>query len=227
MNIGQTATKAITKGASDDEALAEVLRIHPHASTKIASIRWYRNRLNKGGPVPVKSTAIPTAIAEKFQEVRELAESLYDIDLSKLTLSCDLRGHAAGQARWNRRTGESLVRLNLEAYSLDPKDTLGDTIPHEIAHIVCGMNGTDRAHGHPWRDACRRLGGHGGRTHSLDLTPTRTSRRFLYRSPCGREIELKSGRHNKLQRGKVKCYTFSVSGRFYRADFVGEVMSKK
>ena len=47
MNIGEVACKALEAGASDEEALAEVLKAFPDAATKIASIKWYRSKLRR------------------------------------------------------------------------------------------------------------------------------------------------------------------------------------
>lgn len=48
-NIEKVAEDAIRRGLSNQEALDEVLRVHPNAKTKIASITWYRNRLRSNG----------------------------------------------------------------------------------------------------------------------------------------------------------------------------------
>ncbi len=46
-NIGDVARDALAAGASDEEALAAVLREFPDARTKIASIKWYRSQLRR------------------------------------------------------------------------------------------------------------------------------------------------------------------------------------
>ena len=43
--IGETANRLIRKGATNQEALAEVMRIHPDAKTTLNCIRWYRSKL--------------------------------------------------------------------------------------------------------------------------------------------------------------------------------------
>lgn len=43
--IGETANRLIRKGATNQEALAEVLRLHPDAKTTLNCIRWYRSKL--------------------------------------------------------------------------------------------------------------------------------------------------------------------------------------
>lgn len=53
-NIGQVARDAIRSGATDGEALAEVLRLHPGARTTLGSISWYRHTLRRAGE------AVPT-----------------------------------------------------------------------------------------------------------------------------------------------------------------------
>lgn len=46
-NIGEVAMDAILSGAEDEEALAAVLKAFPEASTKLASIKWYRSKLRR------------------------------------------------------------------------------------------------------------------------------------------------------------------------------------
>lgn len=55
-NIGQVAEDAIRRGLNNQDALAEVLRVHPNAGTKRASIIWYRNQLrSKGEDIPTET----------------------------------------------------------------------------------------------------------------------------------------------------------------------------
>jgi hypothetical protein len=45
--IGGVAKKAILAGRTNEEALAEVLAVHPSAATSLRSISWYRAELRR------------------------------------------------------------------------------------------------------------------------------------------------------------------------------------
>ena len=47
--IAETITAALKRGKSNAEALASVKEEHPHATTSLATINWYRNRLRQEG----------------------------------------------------------------------------------------------------------------------------------------------------------------------------------
>lgn len=73
-NIEKVAEDAIRRGLSNQDALAEVLRIHPSAKTKIASISWYRNRLRSNGEdipmarnIEAAEPVAPARVAEEPQ----------------------------------------------------------------------------------------------------------------------------------------------------------------
>ncbi len=48
--IGGVARKAIMEGATNEEALAQVLKKFPRAATSVASIQWYRTKLRREHP---------------------------------------------------------------------------------------------------------------------------------------------------------------------------------
>lgn len=58
-SIGGVARKAIIDGATNEEALSQVLSKFPRASTSVASIQWYRTKLRRelGDEVPTDRQA--------------------------------------------------------------------------------------------------------------------------------------------------------------------------
>jgi metal-responsive CopG/Arc/MetJ family transcriptional regulator len=61
--IGEVATRAISDGATNEDALARVHAAFPHARTSRESIAWYRSRMRREDP------SIPTD-----REARERSE---------------------------------------------------------------------------------------------------------------------------------------------------------
>lgn len=140
-------------------------------------------------------TCLKTAGVKYFNDENHFDE--FDVRL-------DLRGKAAGMAGYKSRFGERhyFLRFNVEAMRLDWDGFVNDTIPHEIAHIICFMcPEMGKNHDAGWQNVCIALGGSGKLYHSLKLTPGRRTKKFMYVASCGTEIVLSTIRHNKVQRG--------------------------
>jgi SprT protein len=153
-----------------------------------------------------------------------LREPLPAVDFS-------LKGQAAGQACWQRtvgrisrrpgKPGRLKIRLNLDAYHLDPQDMISDTIPHEVSHLVVVLlcpDGRPRPHGRQWQAVMRDCFGiaRPRRTHALALKKARTLKRnYLYVCRCARQHRLTGIRHNRIGRGTVyRCRTCGQALQF-------------
>lgn len=145
--------------------------------------------------------------------------------LPEPALDFSLRGKMAGQAGWRitalgrkKQAVDFRLRFNLEAYALHPADMLGDTVPHEIAHliVVAHFGPGRRPHGPEWQQVMRDCFGLAPRrTHQLALTPARTVERcFIYACKC-REHEFTSIRHQRVRRGR-SLYTCKACGEVLR-----------
>lgn len=112
--------------------------------------------------------------------------------------------HAVGTATVKSKDGQAHtveVRLNRKAIEQDLKDTLDDTIPHEIAHAVCGIfpeHGSEHDAG--WQKVCRRLGGNGMAKTKVETYDLRLRVRWRHKYKVGdREVWLTDVKHNRLQ----------------------------
>ena len=111
----------------------------------------------------------------------------------------DLRGRVAGWA--GSRGGRYFMRFNTDMMQNAAWDHLiQDTVPHELAHIICFVQGTDRGHGRAWARMCRQLGGSGERCHSEAVTYAKGDT-YVYTTSTGRTIHLSSIKHKKIQQG--------------------------
>ncbi len=115
----------------------------------------------------------------------------------------DLRGQAAGQARW-QRTGRPVLRFNLDIARRHEADFLATTVTHEVAHLVtAACHGRTRPHGPEWRAVMTYLGiPDAQRCHQypVEHDRVRRQRRWSYRCDCG-EHQLSTTRHRRLQSG--------------------------
>lgn len=152
---------------------------------------------------------------EAVEALLEVADKTYGTRLAgNVHIRCDIRGfRTAGEARCKRDilNNAHSFELRLHPIAIEQywEETLSNTIPHEIAHLVnYAKPGTGRRHNRGWKKVCLALGGNGNRCHSLDLgAPSREERMsarearrpYVYTDSKGVERRLTKIRHKKLQ----------------------------
>ena len=140
-------------------------------------------------------------IISKCHEAFAKAKVLYGLDLSAVRISFDLKGRCAGQAY--RKKGVYGMRFNNDMLGRDAFDhVLNDTVPHEVAHIVCFMN-PRFGHGHNqgWKQVCISLGGSGERLHNEEVVYGE-GMTFEYTTTNGAKVRISEQRHKAVQRGR-------------------------
>lgn len=138
-------------------------------------------------------------VKAKIAAVKAQVLTRYGQNMSDLQVSFNLRGKTAGWAKGSRE-----VRLNVDMiYSPDVKvfdDMIADTIPHEIAHIVCHRNPSlGRRHDLGWKQVCRTLGGTGARCHAISDQPLAKGLSYVYTSTGGKRVSLSKKKHLRVQ----------------------------
>ena len=147
---------------------------------------------------------------KRINDVWKQACEMYNITHKIEDISFNLRGKSAGtaHARINRLTREAWdfrLRFNQEAFCLDWEGMMNDTIPHEVAHLVCyARPDLGNNHNSGWKRVTRSLGGSGDRCHRLKLTPARRTVTHWYRATCGTVVPVSSVMHGKIQRGSTR-----------------------
>jgi SprT protein len=132
----------------------------------------------------------------------------------RVRVLCDLSGKAAGKVSW--QAGRlPLIRYNLAIARHQPDDFLKETVPHEVAHVLCHLvYPRARPHGPEWQDIMRNLGAAPKRCHSFEIpeaTTIKRQRRWLYRCSC-REHQLSSTRHYRVLRQESSYRCTSCGG---------------
>lgn len=160
-------------------------------------------------------------IVDRHKQVIELAERLYDIDLSDVGIRFDLKGRAAGMAC--RRGNQYYVRYNSEACRKYFDEQANNTIPHEIAHIVCmKMPHLGKHHNAGWKRVCRSLGGDDSRCHNMRLTSGKTRYRYLY-NVDGEDLHIGPKVHRKIQHGSLSYFARRSKKRITHSHFIKKV----
>jgi SprT protein len=151
------------------------------------------------------STPQQLQIVQKCKDVFAKAKELYPhLSFDQVQIRFDLKGRCAGMA--GRRYGY-YVRFNRDMLTREAFDhVLNDTVPHEIAHIVCFMDPSlGRNHDWGWSRVCRQLGGSGARTHKEEVVYGKGAT-YEYTTDRGHKVRVSQTIHKKIQRGIVYTY---------------------
>lgn len=153
-------------------------------------------------------------ILARCKEVFKVAQSIYwkgsplieSFDFNDIDIRFDLRGRSAGQAyrTWNKM-GMFVygLRFNGEMLTRDAFDhILKDTVPHEIAHLICFMNpGLGKNHDKGWQRICRSIGGSAERCHQEQVILGRGNT-YEYLTTNGHKVRIGEKHHRIVQGGR-------------------------
>ncbi len=140
-------------------------------------------------------------IQAKCKEVFAKAKQFWPhLSFDDVPVSFDLKGRCAGMAHWGYQFYK--MRFNRDMLRREAFDhILNDTVPHEIAHIVCAKDPRlGKNHDFGWASVCRKLGGSGKRTHNEDVVYGK-GKTYEYTSTTGHKVRLSEQRHRKIQFG--------------------------
>ena len=170
------------------------------------------------------SDQIKQRIIERHNDIIEKACQLFPQfkTFPKPTVYFYETGKAAGLAH-----GYSKVGYNVHVFAQDVERFTNDTVPHEIAHIVCNALRIGKGHDLGWKRVCRMLGGNAQRCYdgsNIEHKQIRTRRQYQYRATCGTLVMLSDVRHNRLQRDHYAAVVVTrTGGKIERSGFTGVV----
>jgi predicted SprT family Zn-dependent metalloprotease len=152
------------------------------------------------------------SIREKTAEVVAKAESLYGVKLNPLSTSFNLRGRVAGWASCKAcRTGQGKtfgLRFNRNLILGDKhyQDILDETVPHEVAHLVCYADPSlGKNHDRGWKRVCIAIGGNGKTRHEYDTKIQGSG--WDYMTDLGHRVTVNAKTHRRIQEsGRVFRY---------------------
>lgn len=167
---------------------------------------------NRGDGPPdqrVPDHRLLTRAIARTQELLSQAAADLGVRVKTLEIRFDLRGRAAGQARYGTRQGIGgpwIIRYNPVLLRENPDSFIAQTVPHELAHVVAFVRHGHRIrpHGPEWRAIMEQFGAAPERCHRYDLAriPRRATRVFPYHCGCG-EHQLSSIRHHRVLAGQT------------------------
>ncbi len=139
-------------------------------------------------------------VIDKCKAVMALASEKYGVNLSQVGIRLDLKGRAAGMAC--RRGTQYYMRFNRDMMGREAFDhLLNNTVPHEIAHIVCMMNpALGRNHDSGWERVCVALGGSGATRHKEEVVNGK-GYTYEYTTTLGHKVRVGDRHHKAIQGG--------------------------
>ena len=140
-------------------------------------------------------------IREKTQQIIARAQELYGVDLSRTVIRFDLTGRVAGWAISDGR-GNYAIRYNVDMIQREAfNHIINETVPHEIAHLVCFANPRlGSGHNAGWARVCRALGGTGKTRHNERVVSGR-GYTYEYTTDIGHKVWITEKYHGYIQRG--------------------------
>lgn len=130
-----------------------------------------------------KAVEVPQEIKQKVIDRINLCiaiiQAQYNVEIKFPTITYDLRGRTAGQAKWTfdqtKPNAIWQIRLNSILLMENLHDMLMNTVPHEVAHLaVYAIHGRNAApHGVEWANVMYYLGLNATRTHNYNTANSR------------------------------------------------------
>lgn len=145
--------------------------------------------------------------------------------IANLNVNFDVKhnmGCCAGKA-----FGYHTVSVNLEMARQNFGFIADNTIPHEIAHIICAYFKWDNGHGKMWKRVAASLGIAPERCFSFAETGIkpvmmRQRAKYLHKATCGTEIWLSDVMHGKVMKGQIRVLR-NTGGRLNNSTYMGKV----
>ena len=159
------------------------------------------------------ATIPPSLTQQQQQEVETLthwyvekASEQLKQKIGRIPVLFDLTGRTAGMYRVKRN--QRCIRYNPFIFARYYKDSLQNTVPHEVAHYVVDHiygRKSIKPHGRQWQSVMALFNREPKVTGNYDLTglPGRNYATFAYRCQC-KTHQLTSIRHNRILRGQTQ-----------------------
>lgn len=170
--------------------------------------------MNEATEQGVTITPDEERVARRIRTVWEEACARYLIDdaeyetfsivlLENPTINRVTKKHNAALARL--QGGEISVIVNKLAVAQNVEDFLAETVPHEVAHLVCfARPHLGNAHDEGWQRICKTLGGHADIKFRTEYDLRQRKRvRYVYATPSAGRFEVSDVRHARIQEGTM------------------------
>lgn len=139
-------------------------------------------------------------VINRTNELINQAKLIFNIELPDVEIKLNLNGVNAGLAC--KKNNKYSVHFNSDMIHNDSlMNIIKDTIPHELAHIICMVTKWGKNHDNTWKNVCKKLGGTGNRIHNEKFSYAHGN--YEYQLSTGEKICLSKIRHNRIQNGSM------------------------
>lgn len=150
-----------------------------------------------------------TALMMKCAELTRTKLNPANIEIPVIEWDFDsLKGRILGKAHYSKYTGKAKIWINSaeltkseEAY----QDCLNDTVPHELAHIVCMVHPQyGNGHNAGWRRVAHFLGASPNATKKCNDIIYGGGDTYTYTDTIGNTHNVSASLHRKIQSGDIR-----------------------
>lgn len=176
------------------------------------------------------NVALQTVVDKAVADCVARAERMFNVTIGAVRTNYKIRG-ARTIARATKLGHQlHMIGFNPKFVEADINDILSDTVPHEVAHLVCYANpALGRGHDTGWRRVAAALGcrprarAAANPAYTEVIAAAKAKRiKYQYKLESGEILTLGSGYHAKLQKGKT--YVVNANKEVLTgAQFVGAV----
>jgi SprT protein len=171
--------------------------------------------LENGYYLPIGEQQYPQ-VAAAVAHWCQTAEQLFGLSLPLPAIRFDQRGRCAGsfvaaRAATRKRSAEpDTLRFNPWLFAKYWRESLADTVPHEVAHYVVSRQYRQRRlkpHGPEWQRVMRAFGLPARATGCYELDGIPQQQRASYQYQCGcRSHQLGAVRHRRAAAGQARYH---------------------
>jgi SprT protein len=143
----------------------------------------------------------------KTRECLRQAESFYGRPFLLSEVKFNLLGQTAGMLQIRGRQTVFTIRINRVLLESNPVHILGQTVPHEVAHLVAfqQFGFAIKPHGVEWQEVMQSVFNlEPTRCHDMDTSKTAKAQ-FIYMCACAKELLVTKRMHSKLQKSQFRC----------------------
>ncbi len=137
-------------------------------------------------PNHANCAVIQDAVKQYIEKARRIFGDAAMAKLSDVYVEFFPKGRNVAMASFgqHRETGKSvgIIQFSLQHVVRKLVVMLKQIVPHELAHVICMVNGWDMGHGKVWRQVCMMLGGNGETFSTLGYVDGRL--KYLYEAKC-------------------------------------------
>jgi predicted SprT family Zn-dependent metalloprotease len=164
-------------------------------------------------PSHANCAVIQKAVNDCLANARRIFGEAATESVSRIACEYFARGRNVAVATWgecpktNKPVG--VIQFSLQHVTRKLVVMVKQIIPHEVAHVICMVNGLDDGHGKVWRQVCMMLGGNGETFSTLSSMDGRVKYAYEALLPSGDSVWLTPQQKRELATSDLMVQTYA------------------